>query len=260
MLTKRIIPCLDVKDGRVVKGVNFVGLRDAGDPVECAARYDAAGADEVTFLDITATHEDRRTMFDVVERTADRLRIPLTVGGGVRELADVAALLGAGADKVAINSAAIKRPALVEEIAGKYGAQALVVAVDAKRVSDDRWEIFTHGGRVATGIDAIEWSVRMASLGAGELLLTSMDRDGTKAGYDLGLTRRVCDAVSVPVIASGGVGALEHFREAVVLGHADAALAASVFHDGVFTIGEVKHYLAAHGVTVRPPHLKEMPF
>jgi cyclase len=255
MLTKRIIPCLDVKDGRVVKGVNFVGLRDAGDPVECAARYDAAGADEVTFLDITATHEDRRTMFGIVERTSDRLRIPLTVGGGVRELADVAALLGAGADKVAINSAAIKRPALVEEIAGKYGAQALVVAVDAKRVPGGRWEIFTHGGRFATGIDAIEWSVRMAKLGAGELLLTSMDRDGTKAGYDLELTRTVSDAVTVPVIASGGVGTLEHFREAFALGHADASLAASVFHDGVFTIGEVKHYLAAHGVNVRPKSL-----
>jgi cyclase len=264
MLAKRIVPCLDVKDGRVVKGVRFVGLRDAGDPVEAALRYDEGGADEIAFLDITASHERRRTLLDVVERTAEAIRVPLTVGGGVRERADVRDLLGAGADKVSINTAAVQRPALVEEVAGAYGAQAIVVAVDARRVcpapategapaAGPRWEVFTHGGRTATGLDAIAWCQRAVALGAGEILLTSMDRDGTRDGYDLELVRAVVDAVEVPVIASGGVGTLAHVHEGLAVGGADAALAASIFHDGQHTIAEVKAYLASRGVRVRPP-------
>jgi len=257
MSARRIIPCLDVKDGRVVKGVRFVGLRDAGDPVECAARYDREGADEICFLDITASSDARRTLFDVVDRTAAALTVPLTVGGGVRTRADARDLLDAGADKVAVNTAAVKTPEVIEAIAGAYGSQALVVAIDARARAGGGWEVFTHGGRSATGLDAIVWARRVAELGAGEILLTSMDRDGTKDGYDLALTRAVSDAVGIPVIASGGVGTLDHFRAG--LGHAageggaDAALAASVFHDGVFTVGECKRYLLARGVHVRPP-------
>jgi imidazole glycerol-phosphate synthase subunit HisF len=256
MLARRIVPCLDVKNGRVVKGVQFVGLRDAGDPVECAARYSEGGADEITFLDITASHEERPILLDVVERTAETITVPLTVGGGVRERADVRDLLHAGADKVAINTAAVSRPEFVTEVAEAYGAQAIVVAVDAKRVSAAseaaRWEVFTHGGRRTTGLDAVEWAHRMARAGAGEILLTSMDRDGTQDGYDLELTRAVVDAVSVPVVASGGVGTLAHVRAGLVEGGADAALAASIFHDGVYTVAEVKRYLVEHGVRVRP--------
>jgi len=256
VLAKRIVPCLDVKDGRVVKGVRFEGLRDAGDPVECAARYDAEGADEITFLDITASSDERRILLDIVERTAATVRVPLTVGGGVRQRSDVRDLLHAGADKVSINTAAITDPDLVATVSAAYGAQAIVVAIDAKRVSADgealRWEVFTHGGRRATGLDAIDWARRVVALGAGEILLTSMDRDGTRDGYDLALTRAVVDAVSVPVVASGGVGALEHVLEGLVAGGADAALAASIFHDGQHTVGEVKRFLAAHGVRVRP--------
>jgi len=251
MLARRIIPCLDVKNGRVVKGVRFVGLRDAGDPVECAMRYDAEGADEITFLDITATSDERRIILDVIERTATALAVPLTVGGGVRERADVRDLLRAGADKVSINSAAVRDPGFVAKVADAYGSQAIVVAVDAKR-SEGRWTVFTHGGRRDTGRDAVEWAQEITRLGAGEILLTSMDRDGTRDGYDLELTRAVADAVPVPVIASGGVGGPEHVRAGLVEGGADAALAASIFHDGEFTIGEVKGYLAAHGVRVRP--------
>ncbi len=256
MLAKRIVPCLDVKDGRVVKGVKFVGLRDAGDPVECAARYDAEGADELTFLDITASSDDRRILLDLVERTAATIRVPLTVGGGVRELRDVRDLLGAGADKVAINTSAVKTPELIAAVSAAYGAQALVVAIDCKRVSAEgeaaRWEVFTHGGRTATGLDVLDWARRVVELGAGEILLTSMDRDGTRDGYDLALTRAVVDAVSVPVIASGGVGTLAHILAGLDDAGADAALAASIFHDGEQTVGEVKRYLAAHGVRVRP--------
>lgn len=251
MLAKRIIPCLDVRAGRVVKGVNFVDIRDAGDPVEAARRYDAEGADELTFLDITASHEGRGALLDVVRRTADAVFTPLTVGGGVRDTADVRALLDAGADKVSVNSAALERPALIGEIAERWGCQALVVAIDAKSAGPRRWEVFTHGGRRATGVDAIEWATRAASLGAGELLLTSMDRDGTRAGYDLDLLRAVVGAVSVPVIASGGVGTLEHLREGLDEGGADAALAASIFHDRLHTISEAKRYLRARGVVVR---------
>jgi cyclase len=251
MLARRIIPCLDVKDGRVVKGVNFVGLRDAGDPVECAARYDREGADEVTFLDITASSDARKTLLDVIARTADVLRVPLTVGGGVRSVDDARDLLAAGADKIAVNTAAVRDPDLVARIANAYGSQAIVVAVDARR-SGDSWRVFTHGGRTETDLDAIAWADRVCVLGAGEILLTSMDRDGTKIGYDLPLTRAVADAVPVPVIASGGVGTLAHFAEGLSEGRADAVLAASVFHDGVFTIGEVKEYLRARGVVVRP--------
>ncbi len=251
MLAKRIVPCLDVKDGRVVKGVNFVGLRDAGDPVECAVRYSDGGADEITFLDITASHEARRTLVELVERTASTIAVPLTVGGGVRELRDVENLLRAGADKVSMNSFAIQNPALVREASELYGAQAIVVAIDAKR-SGDRWEVFTHGGRRATGIDAIEWAKKMADYGAGEILLTSMDRDGTRDGYDLPLTRAVADAIPIPVVASGGVGTKEHVLEGFTKGGADAALAASIFHDGVYTIAEVKQYLLDAGVHVRP--------
>lgn len=253
MLAKRIIPCLDVKGGRVVKGVRFVGLRDAGDPVEAARRYDAMGADEITFLDITASHEDRGTLLDVVQRTADVIYTPLTVGGGVRSEADVAALLDAGADKVAINTAAVHDPGLVRRAAARWGAQAIVVAIDARRrVDGEGWTVVTHGGRRDTGLDAVAWARVIVAHGAGEILLTSMDRDGTMNGYDLALTRAVADAVTVPVIASGGVGTLEHVRAGLVEGGADAALAASIFHDGVLTIAETKDYLAAHGVPVRP--------
>ncbi len=251
MLAKRIVPCLDVNDGRVVKGVNFVGLRDAGDPVECAVRYSDGGADEITFLDITASHEARRTLIDLVDRTASTIAVPLTVGGGVRELRDIDNLFRAGADKVSINSFAIQNPELVRAASDLYGAQAIVVAIDAKRVGD-RWEVFTHGGRRATGIDAIAWAVKMAAFGAGEILLTSMDRDGTRDGYDLPLTRAVADAVPVPVVASGGVGTKEHVLEGFTKGGADAALAASIFHDGIYTIAEVKEYLLEAGILVRP--------
>ena len=251
MLAKRIIPCLDVRDGRVVKGVNFVNIRDAGDPVECARQYDAAGADEITFLDITASHESRGIILDVVRRTADVVFAPLTVGGGVRSLEDVRALLLAGADKVSVNSAAVQRPELISEVMQAWGAQVLVLAVDAKRVVGNGWEVFTHGGRKATGIDAIEWCKRGAALGAGEILLTSMDRDGTLSGYDIELLRTVTDAVPIPVVASGGVGTLEHLREGLAEGGADAALAASIFHDGTYSIREAKEYLGNHGVCVR---------
>jgi cyclase len=250
VLALRIIPCLDVKEGRVVKGVNFVSLRDAGDPVEQARAYDAQGADELTFLDIGATHENRDTMYDVVSRTAAQVFIPLTVGGGVRSVEDIRKLLLAGADKASINSAAVAEPDLVRRAAEAFGSQCIVVAVDAKKVADGRWEIFTHGGRRETGLDAVDWARRMASLGAGEILLTSMDRDGTKQGFDLELLRRVTAAVRVPVVASGGVGALEHFAEGARAG-ATGLLAASVFHDGVFRIGQAKDALAAAGLPVR---------
>jgi cyclase len=251
MLAKRIIPCLDVKDGRVVKGVNFVGLRDAGDPVEIAARYDREQADELTFLDITASHEKRPILLDVVARTAERVFMPLTVGGGVRTLEDIRALLNAGADKVSINTAAVDRPELVEEAAIRFGSQCIVVAIDAKRVADGRFEVFTHGGRTATGLDAIEWAARMERMRAGEILLTSMDRDGTQAGYDLDLTRAVSRRVQIPVIASGGVGTMEHLYEGLAEGGASAVLAASIFHYGTYTVHECKEYLMARGVPVR---------
>jgi cyclase len=257
MLAKRIIPCLDVKDGRVVKGVNFVGLRDAGDPVECAIRYDQEGADEITFLDITASHEKRKTMLDVVARTADVVFAPLTVGGGVSSTDHIQLLLRAGADKVSINTAAVREPELVRRAADAWGRQAIVVAIDARRKAGDppspAWEVFTHGGRTPTGLDAVAWAEKMAEMGAGEILLTSMDRDGTREGYDLELTRAVAERVAIPVIASGGVGELEHLRAGVVEGGADAVLAASIFHDGEFTIGEAKAFLASRGVRVRPP-------
>ncbi len=256
MLKARIIPCLDVKDGRVVKGVNFVDLRDAGDPVEQARLYDAAGADELTFLDITASHENRGIILDVVARTAEQCFMPLTVGGGVRAVEDIRALLLAGADKVAINTAAVKSPDLVRAAAEKFGSQCIVVAIDAKRNSDPAfasgYEVFIHGGRDATGLDALAWARRLVDLGAGEILLTSMDRDGTKQGYDLDLTRMIADAVTVPVIASGGVGELAHLVEGVRDGHAAAVLAASIFHFGEYSIGEAKAALAAAGVPVRP--------
>jgi cyclase len=254
MLTRRIIPCLDVKDGRVVKGVQFVELRDAGDPVEAAAAYDLQGADELTFLDITASHEKRGIILDVVARTAERVFMPLTVGGGVREIADIRNLLNAGADKVSINTAAVHRPEFVREAAERFGSQCIVVAIDARRVpgSDPaRWEVYTHGGRNPTGIDALAWAVRMESYGAGEMLLTSMDQDGTKDGYDIPLTRAISDRVGIPVIASGGVGNLEHIREGLVEGGASAALAASIFHFREYTIRECKEYLRDHGVPVR---------
>ncbi len=254
MLTKRIIPCLDVKDGRVVKGVQFVELRDAGDPVEAAEAYDAQGADELTFLDIGASHEKRGIILDVVARTAERVFMPLTVGGGVREIADIRNLLNAGADKVSINTAAVHRPEFVREAAERFGSQCTVVAIDARRVpgaEPARWEVYTHGGRNPTGIDAIEWAARMEAYGAGEILLTSMDKDGTKDGYDLGLTRAISDRVRIPVIASGGVGNLEHIREGLVEGGASAALAASIFHFRQHTIAECKEYLRARGVPVR---------
>jgi cyclase len=251
MLCKRLIPCLDVKDGRVVKGVRFVELRDAGDPVAAALAYDAQGADELVFLDITASHEGRAIMLDVVRRTAEGIYMPLTVGGGVRTLQDIRMLLRAGADKVSLNTAALERPALIEEAAHAFGSQCIVAAIDAKSTSDNHWQVFTHGGRRPTGRDAVEWAREAAKLGAGEILLTSMDRDGTGAGYDLALTRAVADAVSVPVIASGGVGSLEHLREGVVEGGADAALVASLFHFGQHTVPEAKRYLAERGVPVR---------
>jgi len=251
MLKARIIPCLDVEGGRVVKGVNFVDLVDAGDPVEQARLYDAAGADELTFLDITASHENRDTIFDVVNRTAEQCFMPLTVGGGVRTTDDIRKLLLAGADKASINTAAVNNPEFVKEAAEKFGSQCIVVAVDAKTVSPGKFEIFTHGGRNPTGIDAIDWSRRMAAYGAGEILLTSMDRDGTKQGFNIELTRAIADAVNIPVIASGGVGTLEHMVEGVRDGHASAVLAASIFHFGTYTISETKRYMAAHGVDVR---------
>lgn len=259
MLGKRIIPCLDVKDGRVVKGVNFVELRDAGDPVEVAQRYDDEGADELTFLDITASHEHRGIILDVVRRTAETVFMPLTVGGGVRETRDIRNLLNAGADKVSINTAAVDRPEFVREAAQRFGSQCIVVAIDAKRKPDAArhaanagpWEVFTHGGRRPTGLDAIAWAQRMEAYGAGEILLTSMDRDGTRRGFDIPLTRAIADAVRVPVIASGGVGGLEHIYDGLTAGRADAALAASIFHYREHTILECKRYLAGRGVRVR---------
>jgi len=251
MLKTRIIPCLDVADGRVVKGVNFVDLRDAGDPVEAARAYDAAGADELCFLDIHATHENRGTMFDLVTRTAEACFMPLTVGGGVRSHRDVRALLLAGADKVSFNSAAVADPDVVAEAAARFGSQCIVVAIDARTVAPGRWEIFTHGGRRATGIDAVAFARRVEERGAGEILLTSMDRDGTREGFNIPLTRAVADAVGIPVIASGGVGTLDHLVEGVTEGHAAAVLAASVFHFGTFTIGQAKAHMAAAGIAVR---------
>ena len=251
MLAKRIIPCLDVKAGRVVKGVKFVGLRDAGDPVEVALVYDRDGADELCFLDITASHENRGIILDVVARTAEQIFMPLTVGGGISTTEDIRNLLRAGADKVSINTAAVRQPEFVREAAQRFGSQCIVVAIDAKRVGDG-WEVFTHGGRNPTGIDACEWSKRMERYGAGEILLTSMDRDGTKAGYDLELTRTISKAVNIPVIASGGVGELRHILEGVTEGGASAALAASIFHFGEFSIRDCKEFLARHGVEGRP--------
>ena len=251
MLKTRLIPCLDVADGRVVKGVNFVDLVDAGDPVAAARAYDAAGADEICFLDIHATHENRGTMFDLVTRTAEQVFIPLTVGGGVRSAQDVRALLLAGADKVSFNSAAVADPDVVAAAADRFGSQCIVVAIDARTVAPGRWEIFTHGGRRATGIDAVEFARTVAGKGAGEILLTSMDRDGTRAGFNLPLTRAIADAVSIPVIASGGVGTLQHLVEGVTEGHASAVLAASIFHFGDYTIRQAKEYMAAAGIEMR---------
>jgi cyclase len=253
-LAKRVIPCLDVTAGRVVKGINFMGLRDAGDPVEVARRYDEQGADELTFLDITASSDARETIIPVVEAVAEQVFIPLTVGGGVRSVADVRRLLNAGADKVSINTAAVQNPALVEEASGWVGSQCIVVAIDAKRVPGTdpvRWEVFTHGGRKATGLDAIEWGRRMQAAGAGEILLTSMDRDGTRIGFDLELTRAFSDALDIPIVASGGVGTLEHLAEGVLTGRADAVLAASIFHYGEHTVGDAKKLMAARGIEVR---------
>jgi len=254
-LAKRIIPCLDVDDGRVVKGVQFVDIRDAGDPVEVARRYDEEGADEITFLDITASSDQRDTMVHVVEQVAGEVFIPLTVGGGIREVADIRRMLNAGADKVAINTAAVFNPEFVREAAERFGSQCIVVAIDAKQVSGEgepkRWEIFTHGGRKPTGIDAVEWARRMVDYGAGEILLTSMDRDGTREGFDLELTRSISEAVDVPVIASGGVGNLDHLVEGVLQGRADAVLAASIFHFAEHTVGEAKHHMAERGIEVR---------
>jgi cyclase len=251
VLARRIIPCLDVKDGRVVKGVNFVGLRDAGDPVEVARRYDAEGADELTFLDITASHEDRPIILDVVRRTAEQVFMPLTVGGGVRTVDDVRQLLNAGADKISINSTAVKDPEFVRRASERFGAQCTVVAIDAKQTETGRWEVFIHGGRRPTGLDAVEWAQRVVALGAGEILLTSMDCDGTKNGYDIPLTRAIADAVGVPVIASGGAGHADHLVEALTDGGADAALAASIFHYGETTVDAVRDKLRARGVPVR---------
>jgi cyclase len=250
-LAKRVIPCLDVTAGRVVKGVNFVSLRDAGDPVEIAARYDAEGADELTFLDITASSDDRDILLHVIEAVAAQVFIPLTVGGGVRKVEDVRRLLNAGADKVSINTAAVQNPMLVEEASGKVGNQCIVVAIDAKRKADGGWEVYTHGGRKPTGLDAVAWARRMQAAGAGEILLTSMDRDGTRDGFDLELTRAVSGAVGVPVIASGGVGRLEHLADGVLEGAADAVLAASVFHFGEFTVRQAKEHMRARGIEVR---------
>lgn len=249
-LAKRIIPCLDVTNGRVVKGVNFIELRDAGDPVEIARRYDEQGADELTFLDITASSDNRGLIFHIIEEVASQVFIPLTVGGGVRAVEDVRNLLNAGADKVSINTSAVTNPQLVADAAGRFGSQCIVVAIDAKRVGD-RWEVFTHGGRKPSGLDAVEWARKMVGLGAGELLLTSMDRDGTKSGFDLELTRAISDAVEVPIIASGGVGCLQHLVDGVKQGGADAVLAASIFHFGEYSVKQAKHYMADHGIEVR---------
>ncbi|MDO8464439.1 MAG: imidazole glycerol phosphate synthase subunit HisF [Gallionella sp.] len=251
MLAKRIIPCLDVTAGRVVKGVSFVELRDAGDPVEIARRYDEQGADELTFLDITASSDDRGIIFRIIEQVASQVFIPLTVGGGVREVVDERNLLNAGADKVSINTSAVLNPQLVADAAGRYGSQCIVVAIDAKQVAPNRWEVFTHGGRKATGLDAVEWAKKMQALGAGEILLTSMDRDGQKNGFDLALTRTVTDALEIPVIASGGVGNLQHLADGVKLGGADAVLAASIFHFGEYTVQQAKEFMAQQGIEVR---------
>jgi cyclase len=251
MLAKRIIPCLDVTAGRVVKGVSFVELRDAGDPVEIARRYDEQGADELTFLDITASSDDRGIIFRIIEEVAAQVFIPLTVGGGVREVGDVRNLLNAGADKVSINTSAVLNPQLVADAARRYGSQCIVVAIDAKQVGADRWEVFTHGGRKATGLDVVEWAKKMQGLGAGEILLTSMDRDGQKNGFDLALTRAVTDALEIPVIASGGVGNLQHLADGVKLGGADAVLAASIFHFGEYTVQQAKQFMAQQGIEVR---------
>ncbi|KZZ49789.1 imidazole glycerol phosphate synthase subunit HisF [Oleiphilus sp. HI0118] len=254
-LAKRIIPCLDVDEGRVVKGVQFVDIRDAGDPVEVAKKYDEQGADEITFLDITASHEERETTIHMVEQIAENVFIPLTVGGGIRKLEDIRNMLNAGADKVSINTAAVFNPELVREAAERFGSQCIVVAIDAKKVSgpeeEPRWEIFTHGGRKPTGLDAVEWSKKMADYGAGEILLTSMDQDGVKSGYDLGVTRAISEAVSIPVIASGGVGNLQHLADGVTHGGADAVLAASIFHFGEHTVQEAKEFMAAQGIEMR---------
>lgn len=249
-LAKRIIPCLDVTNGRVVKGVNFVGLKDAGDPIEISRRYDEQGADELTFLDITASSDNRDLILYIIEEVAAQVFIPLTVGGGVRKIEDVRRLLNAGADKVSINTSAVQNPQLVAEAAGRYGSQCIVVAIDAKQVGSG-WEVFTHGGRKATGLDVIEWAKKMQSLGAGEILLTSMDRDGTRNGFDLALTRAVSDSVDVPVIASGGVGNLDHLVQGIIEGHADAVLAASIFHFGEYSVRQAKAYMAQHGIEVR---------
>ncbi|MGH7850970.1 MAG: imidazole glycerol phosphate synthase subunit HisF [Thermodesulfobacteriota bacterium] len=251
MLSKRIIPCLDVKDGRVVKGVNFVNLRDAGDPVEIARKYSDEGADEICFLDITASHEERKTMIDVVERTAAEVFVPLTVGGGVRTIEDVRQMLLAGADKVSINTAAVNDPDFVKRASERFGSQCIVVAIDARRVSEGKWEVYTHGGRNPTGIDALEWAKKMEEYGAGEILLTSMDKDGTKSGYDIPLTRAVSRTVSVPVIASGGAGSLDHLSEGVSDGEADAVLVASIFHYGEHTIRDAKEFMSSKGISVR---------
>ena len=251
MLAKRLIPCLDVTNGRVVKGVNFTELRDAGDPVEIARRYDEQGADEITFLDITASSDNRDLILHIIEAVASTVFIPLTVGGGVREVADVRRLLNAGADKVSMNSSAVANPQLVFDASQKHGSQCIVVAIDAKQVSPGKWEVFTHGGRKATGIDAIEWAVKMEQLGAGEILLTSMDRDGTKSGFDLGLTSSVSNAIGIPVIASGGVGGLQDLADGVKLGKADAVLAASIFHYGQHTVQEAKRFMAEQGIPMR---------
>ena len=251
MLAKRIIPCLDVTAGRVVKGISFVELRDAGDPVEIARRYDEQGADELTFLDITASSDDRGILFRIIEQVAEQVFIPLTVGGGVREVSDVRNLLNAGADKVSINTSAVLNPQLVADAAARYGSQCIVVAIDAKQIGAGRWEVFTHGGRKATGLDAVAWARKMQDLGAGEILLTSMDRDGQKSGFDLALTRAVTDALDIPLIASGGVGNLQHLADGVKQGGADAVLAASIFHFGEYTVQQAKQFMAAQGIEVR---------
>ncbi|MBI5492668.1 MAG: imidazole glycerol phosphate synthase subunit HisF [Deltaproteobacteria bacterium] len=257
MLTKRIIPCLDVKDGRVVKGVSFVELRDAGDPVDAAKAYEGQGADELVFLDITASHEKRKTILDIVEKTASEVFMPLTVGGGIRTLDDIKELLRAGTDKVSINTSAVEDPDFVRRASERFGSQCIVVAIDAKRKhGSDGWEVYTHGGRRPRGLDAVEWAKKMDAYGAGEILLTSMDRDGTKDGYDIELTKAVALATSIPVIASGGAGTLEHLYEAFTAGHADAALAASIFHFGVYTIPQAKEYLGKKGIKIRPPDME----